>query len=767
MQIHTPDGALINVNKAWEALWSLPAEAVVEKFNILDDRQSQEIGIAEYFKRAAAGESLFFPDYEFDMKKSGFSGCKRWVRSRIYPLIDQRNCVEHVVVTCQDITACKQCEDRYNIIVDNANEAIMVIQDGIIKFFNQKALEIAGYEAHEDYASKPIVDFVHPDYRDMVLDRHYRRMQGESVPNFYQIQIIHKNGSYLWLQVNAIRFDWEDRPASLAFIFDITEQKKTENELQQYRQHLEELVEARTRELAEANRELQKEIAERHLAEKALRKSEERYRDLFENATDLIQVNSIAGGILFVNRAWRTAMGYTEQEAAALSFADIIPPDHYSRWQKALESVISNQKSNYLETVFVAKNGRQLEVEGTANCKYEDGKAVSFQLIVRDVTEKNKIEKELLKNQKLESMGLLAGGIAHDFNNLLTAILGNVTLAKKQMLPQEKNYLRLAQTEKATLRAKDLTQQLLTFSKGGAPLKETTAIAEIIADSCNFAVRGSNVKCAYTFATDLWPVDVDIGQFSQVVQNLAINAMQVMPRGGTITVQAKNIVLAARNTLSLQPGKYVELFIKDQGGGIPQKNLPMIFDPYFTTKPQGSGLGLAIAFSIIKKHDGSISVESEPGVGSTFFVYLPASEKTPPPVKKREEQLIMGSGRILVMDDEEVLRDVAAEMLIQAGYKAVLASDGDEALALYKKAKEEGVPFDAVILDLTIPGGMGGKTTIKKLLAFDPEIKAIVSSGYVNNPVMVHFKKHGFLHRLPKPYEAEELSRVLHKVLKG
>jgi signal transduction histidine kinase len=327
---------------------------------------------------------------------------------------------------------------------------------------------------------------------------------------------------------------------------------------------------------------------------------------------------------------------------------------------------------------------------------------------------------EVLRAQKLESIGLLAGGIAHDFNNLLTALLGNISLAKTYAGTDEKVVQKLAAAEKASLRAKDLTQQLLTFSKGGAPVKKVMLIKELLTDSCSFALRGANVNCSYEFQEDLWPVNVDSGQFSQVVHNLVINADQAMPEGGAVSIRAENIVFDQKNPLQLAAGNYVRISVNDQGIGIRPQDLSKVFDPFFTNKPGGSGLGLATAFSIIKNHQGSITVESIPGDGSTFLVYLPAADKNSLKAVKEDAITYLGQGHILVMDDKEEVRETAANLLNHAGYTVALAKDGAEAVNMYKQA---------------------------------------------NDPIMADYLKYGFSGVVPKPYKIQDMSKVVHDVL--
>lgn len=340
-----------------------------------------------------------------------------------------------------------------------------------------------------------------------------------------------------------------------------------------------------------------------------------------------------------------------------------------------------------------------------------------------------------------------------------------IMLAKIYTQPGDEIFERLKEAENASLRARDLTQQLLTFSRGGAPIKKTAVISKLLEDTTLFALTGSNVRCEFFITGDLWPVEVDEGQVSQVINNLIINAGHAMPKGGVINVRAENIVLDAKQSLPLKEGKYIKISIEDQGVGISKEHLKQIFDPYFTTKQKGSGLGLATAYSVIKRHDGYVQVESELEVGTTFNIYLPASLKKILMEKELRERIHTGKGKILVMDDEEIVREVAGEMIKVLGYEVEFAKDGAEAIELYKKAKESAQPFEAIIMDLTIPGGMGGKKTIQELIKIDPEIRAIVSSGYSNDPVMADYRKYGFRGIVAKPYKLKELGEILYNVI--
>jgi signal transduction histidine kinase/ActR/RegA family two-component response regulator len=391
--------------------------------------------------------------------------------------------------------------------------------------------------------------------------------------------------------------------------------------------------------------------------------------------------------------------------------------------------------------------------------------------------EKNKLETQLQQAQKMEAIGTLAGGIAHDFNNMLTSVFGNISIAKMDTKPGTKIFELLTEAENAGMRAKDLTARLITFSKGGDPVKERGSIGELVRDTVSSSLSGPDINYESSIADDLSLVEFDENQMRHVIHNIVINATEAMSGQGTIKVYCEDVDIGEKDGLALKHGKYVKISIKDQGPGIPEENLTKIFDPYFSTKEMGSdkgmGLGLAVCHSIVKKHDGLITVESELGIGTTFIiylsVYLPTPEKEikePKPVKKAmREKPVTGGGRILVMDDEDMVRDVFAAMLSKLGYEVEVAVEGSEAIEMYKKAKESGKSYDGVILDLTNKIGMGGKEAIKKLLGVDPGIKAIVATGYSNDPIVTKFREYGFCGALTKPFFMDELSKAVKEVL--
>ena len=519
-------------------------------------------------------------------------------------------------------------------------------------------------------------------------------------------------------------------------------------------------------ELASLARSINRTLSDLEESEKARHESEAQYRNLVERANDGITI--VQDGLLkYVNPRLAEMLGYSVEEMTGTSFTVYIHPDELGKVSERYERRMRGEKvPPVYETILVRKDGSKVEAELNAGINWYQGQRADF-VFVQDVTERHAMERELLKTRQLESIGVLAGGIAHDFNNILTAILGNVSLAKMYASAQEDIYEALTKAEKASLRARELTQQLLTFSKGGAPVKKIASVADLVRDSAEFALRGSRVRCQFSPAEGLWPVEVDEGQISRVIQNLVINAREAMPQGGTIQVCCENVTLGSHSVLPLPKGRYVRISLTDQGTGIPQEHLARIFEPYFTTKQAGHGLGLTTAFSIVKQHGGHITVDSELGRGTTFCVYLPASHKAVSAAEAVEKGPAVGEGRVLLVDNEEDVRETAGSMLRHLGYQIAFARDGMEALRVYQEARASGQPFDAVIMDLTIPGGMGGKEAVQKLLEADPGARVVVSSGYSTDPVVANFKEHGFCGCLAKPYQMEDLGRVLREALRA
>jgi PAS domain S-box-containing protein len=520
--------------------------------------------------------------------------------------------------------------------------------------------------------------------------------------------------------------------------------------------------------VADRTSELLREVVERRRIEAALADEKERLAVTLRSIGDAVVATDPAGRVIIFNPVAEKLSGTDFADAIGRPLSEIL---HFRREttgepceDPVAQILLRRGPVELSENITLdSRDGAQrLIASSGAPIRDRGGSVIGVVLVFRDVTEKHRTTQELLRASKLESVGLLAGGIAHDFNNILTVILGNISMARVFAPADNSLTTTLAAAEKAAIRATDLTRQLLTFSKGGAPVKKTASLGEIIHETASFVLHGSNVRAQIVIPPDLWPVDVDVGQISQVINNLAINASHAMPEGGTLRIRATNVTFDSPSGGALKAGRYVCISVQDHGTGIPPENLPRIFDPYFTTKKHGSGLGLASSYSIIRKHDGDIRVESEPGRGTVFHIYLPAAEgpvtKAPEPVSAPPA---VGRGRVLVMDDEEPIRQLITRMLEPLGYSVTTTADGVEALRKYEDARVKGDPFSAVILDLTVPGGMGGKETIQRLRALDPAVRAIVSSGYSEDPVMARYREFGFCSVVAKPYRLHELSMAL------
>ncbi|MBP1761991.1 MAG: hypothetical protein H6Q64_1533 [Firmicutes bacterium] len=508
-------------------------------------------------------------------------------------------------------------------------------------------------------------------------------------------------------------------------------------------------------------------ITERRAIEEDLARQTERLKVTLRNIADGVVATDINGKIILANKAAEIMLGRSAEEAVGTDFIQAVL-DLNPHPEPVFDDIMSIQPATRkISNITFFLNGEERSVEANrAVINDREGNCIGMVWALRDTTDEQRITDELLKASKLDSLGVLAGGIAHDFNNLLTVIVGNIALLKMMREDDAEAILLLTEAEKASFQAKGLTQQLLTFARGGTPIKVPVDIDQMVVGSVNFALSGSNVRSKIYKPEKLWPVLADLGQLNQVGNNLLINAIQAMPNGGTIRVSAENIVLDDDEITTLPAGRYVRLSVADEGVGIPEEILSRIFDPYFTTKPTGSGLGLATSYSIIRKHHGCITVNSQIGQGTTFNVYLPACDMEKIDSPDSQFVLSRGRGRILVMDDDERIREVAAQILDSIGYEVHTVADGSATLEIYQNAMVKGLPYDAVILDLTVPGQMGGKETVGELLKMDPQACVIVSSGYYNDPIMADHAKWGFKGVVPKPYGVRELSETVAAVLK-
>lgn len=505
-----------------------------------------------------------------------------------------------------------------------------------------------------------------------------------------------------------------------------------------------------------------RELAERNQARAALQESARTLTNILENTTD---------GFFAVDPEWK----FTYLNSEAEKLLERQRDDLFGKllWEEFPELKDSPFERNY-RRVMTERVPVEFEASDRAGKiwfevhAYPGGSGVS--VFFRDMTERKRNEEERLTTSKLESLGTLAGGIAHDLNNILTVISGNIGLAQVEASPDAGSLLLyLSKADQAAQHAAHLSSQLLTFSKGGAPLKRVVSISGVLSHAAEFSLYGSNLRADIDIPVDLWKSEVDPGQIEQVVNALLLNAREAMPHGGTVRIAAHNVVLEEKAGTPLPAGRYIKVMIADRGEGIPKDLATKIFDPYFTNKPTGSGLGLSISYSIVKKHGGILQLENSSREGSTFSFYLPATDREATPLEPplSERAFNFNHQKVLVMDDEAAIRDLTSQLLGTLGYEVTVVPDGLEAVKVYERAMCKGENFQAVILDATIRGGMGGLATIEHLRSVDANVNAIICSGYSDEAALSQFLAYGFRSALPKPFTRRELADALQRAFEA
>lgn len=647
-------------------------------------------------------------------------GRRVWISWTNRPVLDEEGQLTGLLCVGNDLTARRQMELQLRIhqaaVESSSNGIGLASLAGNITYVNRAYLDLWGYDRPEEVVGRHINEFMPPAEAAEIsraLDKQ-RRWQGERVA-------IRRDGTRFQTQVAANVVSAADgKPICLMASFT--------------------------------------DISARVAAEEELRK----FRTISDNANYGATIIDMENHILYVNNAFAHMHGYEPQELIGQTVFILHDTDQQPRIRELGDQLRAEGVVGAAELLRRRKDGSTFPSLMNVHLVQDaEGQPLFRAATVIDITEQQRLQQEAFRAQKLESLGVLAGGIAHDFNNLLTAVLGHLALAQVRLSPTDPPAEELAAAEKAALLAKHLTGQLLTFARGGDPVKKTLALPGLLADAMALATSGARLHATLEVADDLWAVEVDEGQLVQVISNLVLNAVQASANGKPVQVAASNRMIEPGESNKLEPGPYVQITVQDQGHGIAPEDLSRIYDPYFTTKPDGHGLGLTIAYAIIAKHQGTIEVRSAPGQGALFIVTLPSTGQPPPPPCSASAPSPAGSGRVLVMDDDPLVRKVALATLRHLGYEPVAVTQSAEAVAAYRQAQQDGQPFVVVLLDLTIRGGRGGLQTLQDLQALDPQVRALACSGYSTDPVMSDWKRHGFVGVVTKPYRMAELGEAL------
>ena len=656
--------------------------------------------------------------------------------SRVVPEHGENGTIDSVLTISRDVTetvnaakTIRESEERYRAMIENMQDVFYRSDaEGRLTMVSPSGAELLGYDRIDQMLGKVIHNTFYHDITERDSFLHNLKLKGHV--SGYEVTLRQKDGTPVPVATSSHLLYGEDGTyAGVEGVF--------------------------------------RDMRAHHETMALLTASEEKFSTIFRTSPDAIFITRLDNAFLLdANEGFTAMLGYSSEEIVgrpATRLGIWLDPEDRVRF---IRQLMEQGHVKNFEARLRHKDGTSIIALASSSLITIDGTSCTL-TILRDISEREAMQHERIKIQKLESLGVLAGGIAHDFNNLLTGIIGNISYAALLVGSEHKAAARLQESQNAAQRAAELTQQLLTFARGGEPVKKTVDAVQLIEESLSFTLRGSNVKNELRLAGDLWLIHADAGQVNQVLNNLLINARQAMETGGTVHLKAVNRVIKKGDPLMLKPGRYVRITIEDEGCGIPADQLSRIFDPYFTTKAHGTGLGMTSVYSIIRRHDGLVDVTSVEGRGTTVTLYLPAVAINSAQQAEREhgEMLQNSSGRILVMDDEEMIRDLAVVMLEETGYSVESCDDGAQAVELVTGAHEAGAPFDAVILDLTVPGGMGGKEAASQIRELDRNVVLMVSSGYSNDPVVANYSSHGFSGAVSKPYNMNNMTAELARLL--
>ncbi|MBN1382675.1 MAG: PAS domain S-box protein [Deltaproteobacteria bacterium] len=641
----------------------------------------------------------------------------------------------------QAMETLKAAEEKHLLMIENTDEAIFVHQNGILQHVNRACGKLLGV-AVEDLIGMNVMDFIHPDYQKEVINHYRQLMHGEQTQGYRDVCLLMRQGEQRWINVKFIRVLWDGKESILAFATDITERKQVEEALKAHQTQLTNALE-----MAHLGH------WEYDFASDAFTFNDQFYK-IFRTTAEAV------GGYTMPSAEYFRRFVHPDDLTSAVEIA-----------RKSAESMDTDVNRQLEHKIHYADGTTGYITVRNFTVRDARGRPIKMYGVNQDITERKQNEEEILQIQKLESLGVLAGGIAHDFNNLMAIVQGNIDLALLDLPPGHASRRSLMTAMKSIGHTRELTGRIITFSRGGGgPRVKTENLAEIVRETVQKTVAETEIRLTFDMQNDLWPAEIDEHPMRQCFYNLTKNAMEAMPEGGTLTVRGENVLIRTDEVLDLKEGSYLRISFIDEGVGIPEDNLSKIFDPYFTTKAMGDqkglGLGLAVCYSIIKNHKGQITVQSKPGQGASFFLYLPACTDSAESKEGREASQ-RSKGRVLIMDDEEQLRVIERAYLERFGYEVTETEDGIEAIEAYRKALDSGNPFSLVIMDLSVRHGLGGQLAIERLLKIDPAVKVIIASGYTADPIIENYQDYGFQGVLEKPFSREQMQNLVEKILSG
>ncbi len=738
--VANPEGYFLDVNKAFTKMLGY-RKSEIKKMTFVDITHPNDRRKTQKLSNSVRKGKI--NSYKIEKRYLRKGGDFIWAVVRATAARDDNGDIQYWLGIMEDITERKQAEQalaesesRYRMLFQHSAEGILVVEVKTrkLKYANPAICKMLGYTEKE--LKRMRVENIHPEEDVKWVFREFKEMSQGEKRLAQNIPCLRKDGSKIYVNINSTQVLIDGIECNIGFFQDITQRLN---------------------------------------AEKALRESEEKYRNILESIEEGYFEVNLAGNFTFVNDAVCKMMGYALDELIGMNNREYTSPETAKKMYQVFNTVYrEGRPAKVANFEVITKTGAKKNFELSASLmRNSEEKPIGFRGIIRDVTERLKGEKEkerlasqIQHAQKMEAIGTLAGGIAHDFNNLLMGFQGNISLMLLDLDEDHPYCEYLKNMESYVIRGSELTRQILGFARRGKYQVKTTNLNDLLDKSADmFSRTKKEISIHKKFQENLWPVEVDRGQFEQVLLNLFVNSWQAMPGGGSLYLETENVYLEENydKPYEIVPGPYVRISVTDTGIGMDKEIQQRIFEPFFTTKAvgRGTGLGLASTYGIIKNHNGVIDVYSEKDHGTIFKIYLPASDKKVVKEKPMTEILLSGTETILLVDDEEMVVDIGKEVLEKLGYVVIPAAGGIEAIDIFKQGKNR---IDLVILDMIMPD-MSGSEAFDKLKEIQPDLKVLLSSGYSINGRASEILERGCHGFIQKPFNLRQISRKIREVL--